>query len=241
MGKIGHGYGSEWHLKRLLGARCKQLESAVLAATGARQCDWHHAPYGRADSLGTREWQGVDFLPQSHPARVAYSDFWPARGNAPNWDAVARLATGGDEEWLLVEAKAHKGELRSDCRARTPGGRPRIEGSFAEVKSALGVAETCDWLTRSYQYCNRIAHLWFLSQQGIAARLLFIYFTGDRFPAGTVDCPKSEAAWQEALDAQDLHVGLPPESPLSDRMHRVFIDVGDQNLRMAPKAALASK
>lgn len=227
MGKIGDGYGSEWHLTQLLGKQCSKLDSAIFSVTGARKCHWHHGPYGRADGEGKREWRGIDFLPENHPARAAYLDFWPGSGSAPNWDAVARLATEADEEWLLVEAKAHKGELLSDCRASEHGGRPRIERSFTEAKSALGVSENCDWLTRYYQFCNRIAHLWFLDQQGVAARLLFIYFMGDRFPAGRVDCPESEAVWQEALARQNLHAGLPLENPLAHHVHKAFIDVRD--------------
>jgi len=50
-----------------------------------------------------------------------------------------------------------------------------------------------DWNQPYYQYANRLAFLHFMGTQGVAARLCFLYFTGDAAPGRT--CPKSREAW----------------------------------------------
>lgn len=40
MGKIGHGYGSEWHLLRYLGRHRNLLDNAVRDATRCGRFDW---------------------------------------------------------------------------------------------------------------------------------------------------------------------------------------------------------
>ena len=122
MGRIGYGYGSEWHLLRYLGYHRDQLNEEVRSAVGeddSVQVLWEdfdfRSPGGplRDDA----EYQGLDFLPVGTPARIAWTTYWPRRGQQPSWDAVARLLRDGHEpEWLLVEAKAHRAELRAYAR-----------------------------------------------------------------------------------------------------------------------------
>ena len=81
------------------------------------------------------------------------------------------------------------------------------------------------WLSCYYQFCNRVAVLHFLNQHGAPARLLFLYFTGDEFPDGSVDCPTSEDGWRLALAKQAEHVGLPDGHALSSRIHKLFLPV----------------
>lgn len=38
-------------------------------------------------------------------------------------------------------------------------------------------------------------------------------------------CPAAEDGWQEALAKQGVHVGLPDQHPLSDRIHKLFLSV----------------
>lgn len=167
--------------------------------------------------MGDGKWQGLDFLPEDSATRMVWAGLWPRRGSPPIWDAVARTTRGGVEEWLLGEAKANIEELCSSCQASPQGGRSMIE-------RALGVPHDRDWLTRHYQLCNRVAVLHALMEQGVAARLLFIHFIGDRGGPGRT-CPNTAAAWTEALAAQDAHVGLPASHPLDDRIHRLFLEV----------------
>jgi hypothetical protein len=125
--------------------------------------------------------KGLDFLgPDYDPVHVKWKQVWPQRGNAPNWDAVARITKNGVSEWLLVEAKANLQELQSSCQASPQGGRPLITCMLKATKAALGVAADRDWLNGYYQLCNRLAVLDFLNRNGVPSRLMLIYFVGDR-------------------------------------------------------------
>jgi hypothetical protein len=102
-----------------------------------------------------------------------------------------------------------------------------IECALAKAKFNLGVAEDCDWLNGYYQYCNRIAVLEFLTRYKASARLMFIYFTGDKWPGenGNPICPKDSDGWQSALETRKAHVGLGQKHALAKLVNEVFLEV----------------
>jgi hypothetical protein len=202
-----------WYLAR----HREQLSDRVTAATQASDIRWLSFP-----SIGSTdvEWRAIDFVDQPE-VRDKWTRFWPHRGNPPNWDAVGVGSVRREPHWLLVEAKAHTGELRSDCAAVEAGGLPLIRETLASIQRKLGVDASRDWLRGYYQFCNRLAVLSFLLEQGVAAKLALIYFVGDVAPGR--DCPKTEEEWLPALDEQDRNVGLPPQSPLRHAIHKVFL------------------
>ncbi len=225
MASMGQGYGSECHLIRFLGRHRALLNQRIIATTGATKVEWIDYPFVPAAPWKDGEWTGLGFLPDSSPALEPWTKFWPQKGNPPNWDAVGRITINGEDSWLLVEAKAHTAEIGSTCQASEAGGLARITESLRTVSADLGASSDADWLRGYYQYANRIAVLWHLMTHGEPARLLFIYFTGDNFPSGDRDCPKDEAGWQVALEAQEKHIGLPKQHKLADRIHKVFVTV----------------
>jgi hypothetical protein len=222
LAKIGYGYGSEWHLLRYLGRHRERLNQAVLATIGGESVEWRDAPL-QAKPPFDAEWKGVDFLGSDHPVRAAWLKSWPQTGNVPNWDAVGTLSSGGAGEWLLVEAKAHLAELGSSCGAKPQGGLARIHSALDQTKLALGVELGCNWLEGYYQYCNRVAMLHFLQTQSVSARLLFIYFTGEKHEGWS--CPADAKGWSDALKLMDKQVGLSAGHPLARRIHRLFLPV----------------
>jgi hypothetical protein len=173
-----------------------------MAETGAASVRWRDFPFDSKKPRFDREWEGLDFLPVGHPARLAWAQYWPQSGTQQNWDAVGQVKIDGADEWLLVEAKAHLGEIESHCGAKESGGLPKIRMAFDKLKGTLGVAEDRDWLNGYYQFANRLAVLDFLGQNGIPARLLFIYFVGDKRKDG-MRCPEVPGQWQETLSNQD--------------------------------------
>ena len=225
MAEIGHGYGSEWHLLRYLGRHRERLASEVQRVTSCDSVQWLDFPSDPRSKWKDAEWKGLDFLPQESAARGKWAEFWPQTGRPPNWDAVGQVSVNGRREWLLVEAKAHLGEIESSCQASPAGGLDTIRAAFETTKKALGVAPDRDWLSGYYQFCNRVAVLHFLNSHDVLARLLFIYFTGDEFPGGSVDCPTCEDGWRLALAKQAEHVGLPDGHALSSRIHKLFLPV----------------
>lgn len=227
MGKIGLGYGSEWHLLRYLGRHRDRLDAAVRGVCGADAVIWRDFLFADDPRWRDAEWKGLDFLPASHKARCEWESLWPQSGNVQNWDALAKVSIGGADEWLLVEAKAHLGEITSSCGAKSSESRAQIGSVFSVVKESLGVPARSDWMRPYYQYCNRVAALHALNLHGAPARLLFIYFTGDWVGPSSRKCPRTAEDWSRALVKQDKHIALPRHHNLSGRIHKVFLDVGE--------------
>lgn len=241
MGTIGYTYGSEWHLLRFLGYHRDVLNRAIEEAIpGSMLLAWLGTRFETSPSaldsepprFLDREFEGIDFLPRADRDRLRPSlgDFWPTTGSLPNWDAVGRITVNGEASWLLLEAKSHLGEIRSSCGAKPEaqgGGRDKIIRAFRRTQDELGIAVSPDaWLSPYYQFCNRLTFLHFLTTHGVSARLLFLYFLGDRFPpTQAASCPGTEAGWAEALGQMARHTGWTADNPLAGRVHRVFLPV----------------
>ncbi len=87
----------------------------------------------------------------------------------------------------------------------------------------MSVPGDADWTQPYYQYCNRLATLHFLTQNGVGARLLFIYLCGDRNPNGS--CPRNEAEWKPELSKMYTHIKVTGASQLEKRVHSIFVPV----------------
>jgi hypothetical protein len=231
MGKMGNGYGSEFHLLRYLGYHRHKLDRAVEIETGGRVNEWLDFDFG-GEGKPDREWKGVDFLDSASRVKSAWLEFWPQSGNMPNWDAVGRLESNSGIECILVEAKAHVEELHSSCTAKKEGGLDKIKDALKTTIKANGfTADVNGWLKPYYQYANRLAHLHFLIEHGIPARFIFIYFCGDDWRGRTLSngkppfCPKDASGWAAPLQKMHSHLGLSGRSRLEERVHKVFLRV----------------
>jgi len=114
MGKIGYGYGSEWHLLRHLGYHRVYLSQKVAEVVGGRDVEWLDFGFSQENVplRDDREFVGLEFI-QDTQVQERWKSFWPQTGNAQNWDAVGKIHFGKTAEWLLVEAKGHIGEIES--------------------------------------------------------------------------------------------------------------------------------
>ena len=129
MATIGYGYGSEWHLLQHLGRRRAAFTRRIQTLTGCTGIQWLDHDESEEPSTGwltIREPRGLEFLASADPVRQEWERLWPHSGNVHNWDAVGRTATGTQSSWILVEAKAHLGELTSSCAATAETSRRRI-------------------------------------------------------------------------------------------------------------------
>ena len=234
MGKMGCGYGSEFHLLRYLGYHRHKLNSALEVETGGRVLEW--LDFGFASNEKHHyldaELKGVDFL-KDDAVKTTWNAYWPQTGNVQNWDAVGRLQSGSQVEYLLVEAKGHVEEIKSDCGAKEEGGLGLIRKAFDETIKAYSFESSDEkWRKGYYQYANRLATLHFLLKRNIPARLVFIYFLGDQWPndkdsrGRPVTCPKARRDWESHLKEMHKHLGLKHESELEKRVHRLFLPVG---------------
>ena len=228
MATIGYGYGSEWHLLQHLGRRRNAFTRTIEDLTRISSIHWQdHTEIldGSTGALKVRELVGLEFLDPQHPARQEWERRWPQRGTVHNWDAVGQGLTHDHQTWILIEAKAHVGELQSRCGARSEASLRKIRKVLDATRCDLQATVETDWTRPYYQYCNRIALLHFLVKHGVDAHLTFVYFMGDRSDLGSDgrDCPANRQNWQDALDAQDHHVGVPADSPIRARIHRIFL------------------
>jgi hypothetical protein len=165
---------------------------------------------------GFAEYRDASFLRRLDLDHLAYSlgEFWPRRG--PQWDALGQAA----EKTILVEAKARLPEFVSPASQASKASLLKIEGAFARVKQDLGIDQGFDWTQEYYQYANRIAHLWWLRENGVDAHLMFVDFMHDADVGG----PSDIQTWRQAYAGADARLGLPPRHALSPYMHHVYPD-----------------
>ena len=145
--------------------------------------------------------------------------FWPKGG--PNWDGLAKT---DNTQVFLVEAKAHVGELREKgSGASDEQSIARIDCSLKETQRFLGADTTVDWSKYPfYQYANRLAHLYLLSEKNsINAYLLMIYFLNDVDVGG----PNSVDHWEVAIRTHHEGMGLRLDHRLSSRVINLYLDV----------------
>jgi hypothetical protein len=226
MGKMGYGYGSECHLLRWMGRHRKVFDVAVLSIIKREnsKIEWLDFEFKPGEKWPDAELKGMDFLKNEEALQKAWNEFWPVGKGIHNWDAVGWVTSDRPRELLLVEAKAHIGEIKTDCKAKDSESIKKIEKSFGEVKKALGAPSEIDWMKDYYQVTNRIAALHFLHQQKIPSHLLFIYFTGD-LRGSARNSPQTKAEWRKALDDQDEHIGLPKGHLLENWIHKLFLKI----------------
>ena len=98
-----------------------------------------------------------------------------------------------------------------------------LQDQSNKTKQFLRVPYEADWMHYIYQYCNRLATLYFLNQQGISAHLLFIFFTGDNYPVK--NCPDSPEEWRHEIEGRDRRAKLPPEHRFNRKVHQLFLNV----------------
>lgn len=145
----------------------------------------------------------------------ALREYWPSNG--PQWDALGRSSDG---RILIVEAKAHVGELASTCGAVSISSRERIGRALSSARVALGAKEGSDWMAPYYQYANRLAHLQFLRSHGVDATLVFVYFTDDE----EMPEPHDRSGFERAIS--EVHAALDfPEHHAIPHVADIFVDV----------------
>lgn len=240
MGKIGYGYGSEWHLLRHLGYHRTYLSQKVAEVVGGQAIEWLDFSFSQENAplRDDREFVGLEFISDAQ-VQHKWRPFWPQTGNAQNWDAVGRIYVGDVTEWLLVEAKAHIGEPESKCGATSQVSQQLILSALEKTSKAFGNHRQPieNWLAPYYQYANRLAVLYFLMKECVPAvktRLLFIYFYGENREG--CECPQSEREWLSLIQRMTDWLGIDKQSELMQRVHYLFLPVNPAGIGVREKA-----
>lgn len=209
--------GSLKWIQRLVNARPDLINQQIAQAINLRENDNIHwlSPLSTDEYAEYRDASFTQRLGITLNGRSRES-FWPDHG--PQWDALGKTDSG---KVLLVEAKAHLGEIVSPGTQASEMSRKKITSSLKETKVFLNVAPNIDWSTTFYQYANRLAHLYLLRiLNGIDSYLVFVYFLNDN----EVEGPKTVREWRAAIMVLEASLGL-RKHKLSRFILEVFIDV----------------
>ncbi len=229
MGKIGYGYGSEWHFLRYLGYHRSDLSEQVLTEVNGDKIHWLDFPYTSTNRplLDDREFVGIEFI-DNDVVKTSWKNFWPQTGRTQNWDGIAQVTINGQKEWLLIEAKAHIGEVQSSCGATSPKSIAKIRKAFEETSFAFEnqTRPIDNWLSPYYQYSNRLSMLYFLMNKctpTIPTRLLFVYFYGENMQRR--ECPQNKEDWQPTINEIQSQLGINKNCALGKRIHHLFLPI----------------
>jgi hypothetical protein len=232
MGKLGHGYGSEFHLMRIMARHRCRFTNSLEAELGLTNLCWldftargkYQLKPAEKFSLPDREPLAIDFLSQpvmatafganAKSALKEWPKYWPVGGGTMNWDAIGLAQRTGIPEVLLVEAKGHIGELSGGpSTAKDPKSIKLITAALDKTANKLSATKQVWIKSDYYQFANRLAVLRYLQDHDINATVLHILFCGDLNDGLRKDdvCPKDAAGWKAALD--EMHAALGVTEP----------------------------
>lgn len=167
-----------------------------------------------------------DFLKYSFSEKLGIDihDWWLAAKHAhtrtPNWDLVSTCTFEGKRSILLIEAKAHWDELDNESHgkkldfeasANSISNHEQIRNAIAQANSAISKQIAGVSISRDscYQLSNRVAHAWWLANQGIPVVLLYL---------GILDCQDmidgkrklftNDSDWQKCFVNHAKQVGV---------------------------------
>jgi hypothetical protein len=209
--------GSLKWIQRAIAERWPDLEEPIRAQIGLGcRIDWV-SPLAQDEFA---EYRDAAFLARLGLGHLAgdLARFWPARG--PQWDALGRSDAG---HVLLVEAKAHIGEFCSPASAAGDASLGLIRRSLAWAGEWIGAdpAASAMWHRQFYQYANRLAHLVWLREQDIDARLVLVGFVNDGDMLGRT----TPEAWEAAYQVANFAMGIRGSRALARHVIHVMPDV----------------
>lgn len=173
------------------------------------------APRGFLDPDEAKLGDTAGFLPEAD--RTTLTSWWlaqPGAANTPNWDLVSKCRINNSDGLVLVEAKAHEGELADDrCGATNPDNLKQIKKALAEANDAWNTLASGAALSANshYQLSNRFAFSWKLATMGIPVVLIYLGFLdAHEIDYGGRILLKGHTQWRRRVLAQSK--GIVPEN-----------------------------
>lgn len=145
--------------------------------------------------------------------------FWPARG--PVWDGLG-IEVGGQKTRILLEAKAYIEEADTTPTQAGENSKRLIDESLQETRLFMkATGGHADWSRSFYQYANRLAHLYLLSELNLVpTELWFVYFCN--LPNDSKATTHEE--WRGAIRLLHSHLGIGIRNPLRHQIREFFVD-----------------
>jgi hypothetical protein len=231
------------HLNAALFSATTSLAEAAISAP-----EWVSplANEGYEEFWNERFLQRLDLLDEH---LESFREFWPFKPWAndkvnprgtPHWDAIARVPlAGGVRGVIMVEAKAHRGELAkpNDRSKADEQSLKKIRSSFADVRAYFGIPDqTPAWESRYYQFCNRLAHLWWMNERArVPTWLVWVLTVDDPVWHDRMTAPQ----WHDVFQTIKSEVGLPPQHRLKDRISVAYLPGAPEvaDLRLSPRSS----
>lgn len=211
MGRMGYGYGSEFHLLRWMGRHREKFNEEVRKVIDVKgeKIEWLDFKFESKNFIPDRELKGLEFLERDKrkdEVSRAFKDkngdhSWPQTGQVMNWDAVGRIG----DTYILCEAKAHVEEVEKVHKVEeSESVAQRLRAfEFAQNKKRINASVKAeDWLRNYYQMANRLYVLALLHEHHVNAYLLNIYFCGDCHRDW--DCPETDRQWREKVIKEEM-------------------------------------
>lgn len=209
--------GSLKWIQRAIEENWPTLNQPIVDALGGNQTIRWRSPLKTDSFAEYRDAAFLELLGLGH-LRPQLSDFWPAGG--PQWDALGVASNG---TVLLVEAKAHIPEMCSAPCGASPTSLALIKQRLIDTAAVLKAKPArSEWHLVFYQLANRLAHLHWLRNRGVDARLVLVNFINDKEMKG----PTTQAEWEAAYQVALYTLGLSTRHPLAKYVIDVFPDVG---------------
>lgn len=139
----------------------------------------------------------------------------------PNWDLISTCTIDGKRGILLVEAKAHWDELTDESHGKSFDKKEASENSTRNhIKIGSAINDVNEQIIKQYpkisisrdscyQLSNRIAHAWWLANQGIPVVLLYLGFLNVKeMDYGNKKLLVNEQDWRECFTNHAKLVGV---------------------------------
>ncbi len=211
MGKMALGYGSEFHLLRWIGRHRNEFNKRIKNLLDIDNITWIDFDFDAGKKIPDKELIGLSFLKDEANYQEVLSLWkkeWPQTGNSMNWDLVGYTIKNGIKTWILIEAKAHLGELFQSCGA-SEYSLSKIENALLKTAENNGVKIIKDnpWTKNYYQLANRIYILDLLKRSGIKSKLINIYFVGDMISKNRKS-PEKKEIWEIEIDRMKRYLNI---------------------------------
>jgi len=133
MGKMALGYGSEFHLLRWLGRHRIEFNKRIKNTIGVDNVTWLDFNFDKTNEIPDKELIGLEFLenePEFNKLLNSWKNEWPQSGNSMNWDLIGYTINKNIKTWILIEAKAHLGEIQQSCGASSIKSKEKIKNAL---------------------------------------------------------------------------------------------------------------
>jgi hypothetical protein len=225
MGQMALGYGSEFHLLRWLGRHRNEFDNRVNSLLGTEKISWLDFDFDSEKTIPDKEIIGLNFLDQHLYDSVisTWKNEWPQTGNSMNWDLVGFTENHGEKTWILIEAKAHLGELEQNCGASAES-LDKIKKALAESaeRNGITILDKNPWTKKYYQLANRIYVLDLLKRHNINVKLVNVYFIGDMCFKSRKS-PQNKNDWQTKLVEMKKYLNI--ENMTSLEIKDLFLEI----------------